>query len=83
MVMFVHRSVHDIIVQTLHRRNIRVVNNTELIKVLSLEEKQARGLSMSLHWLESVDGRVFPFDEAFWCTQVITFIHHKYVCISL
>lgn len=57
-------------IRTLESRGVKVVNNAELVKVLSPEEITQRGLNISMQWLESADGKLFPFDEAFWCTQV-------------
>lgn len=62
--------MQDIIVQTLNIRQIKVLDNTEIVKALTKEEIIIRQLDPNRHWLEATDGRVFDFDEAFWCTQV-------------
>lgn len=65
------RAVQDLMTEKLNARGVRVVNNTELVKVLSAAERDARALPSSSHYLESIDGRLFEFDEAFWCTQAV------------
>lgn len=67
----VSRAVQDLMLEKLNVRGVRVVNHTELVKVLSTNEREARELSSGSNYLESIDGRVFEFDEAFWCTQAV------------